>query len=379
METELLRKKFYSSATFLFTLLGVVGVIWIISLMKYAFILLGASVLLAYLLMPLVNFFVSPIRLKLYLAWFKITPQTRAITILDTKKGLPRLWGIVAVYVLLGLIFFVILSYVIPSIAFEFKKLIHNLPGLAEAGHQKFSFVSNWISVRVPPFLQESYRQILAKLEREAQNFSFTIIHSTFPVAQKVLSGLTGLLLLPLITFYILMDTDRYKTGFLALIPKAKKAEVTEIMTRIDQALGRFIRGQIVVCAIIGASVTVILLIFGIEYPYLIGAFAGIIDFIPYVGVICGLIPAVLLALLKSPFTAFLLLAVLLFVHWAEGHIIVPSVMGQAVKLPSLVILISLIIGFELMGITGALFAVPVASITRVLLEYYEEKLQREA
>jgi len=378
METEQLKRKFYSTGTFLLTLLSVVGIIWIISLIKYAFILLGAAVLLAYLLAPLVKFFNSPIHLQLYLAWFKVTPQTRKLTLLNTKKGLPRLWAIVVVYILLAAVFFVILSYVIPAIAFEFRKLVGNIPGLVETLHQKCSVVSNWVSVRVPPFLEEYYQQMLLKLEKEAQNFSFALLNLTFPVAKRVLGGLTGILLLPLITFYILMDSERYKTGFLALVPPKRREEVTELMIRIDQALGRFIRGQIVVCAIIGFSVTIVLLLFGIEYPYLIGAFAGIIDFIPYVGVVAGLIPAVLLALLKSPFTALLLLVVLLAVHWAEGHIIVPSVMGQAVKLPSLIILISLIIGFELMGILGALFAVPIASITRVLLEYYEEKLNQE-
>ncbi|MCL5773336.1 MAG: AI-2E family transporter, partial [Firmicutes bacterium] len=127
------------------------------------------------------------------------------------------------------------------------------------------------------------------------------------------------------------------------------------------------------VCLVIGASITLALFLWRVDYYFLIGAFSGIIDIIPYIGVIVSLVPAFLLGLIKyqSLVIALGIVATLELIHYLEGHIIVPTVVGQSVGLPPLVVIISLIIGAELMGIMGMFLAIPVAAIVRVTVNYY--------
>ena len=193
------------------------------------------------------------------------------------------------------------------------------------------------------------------------------------PAVTNFMGSVSHLLLIPFATFYILMDYDTYQEALISLIPKNRKKEVMSLLTEIDVMLKQYIKGQIIVCFIIGTS-TVAMSLLQIPYALIIGTFAGCIDVIPYIGVIVSLLPAVLLALMKSPIHAVLTLGILYFIHWLEGHVIIPNIMGQSVKLPPLTIIIALIIGLEVMGIIGMFLAVPIAAVLRVVIEFYIKK-----
>jgi len=176
-------------------------------------------------------------------------------------------------------------------------------------------------------------------------------------------------LLVPLLTFYILMDSGRYRSGFLRLIPAERRADMQVLMGRIDATLGRYIRGQLIVILSVSITITVALELMGVEYALLIGIFAGVTEVIPYAGVAMGLVPAFLIALLKGGlWFAILVVVVMEIIHWLQGHIVVPAVMGHSVNLPPLTVMIALIAGFELGGIMGMVVAIPLAGIARVVV-----------
>ena len=161
------------------------------------------------------------------------------------------------------------------------------------------------------------------------------------------------------------------------MIPQRWKSDATSLMNDIDEVLGRYIRGQLIVCGTIGASIAVALNLVGLEYATLIGVFAGIVDIIPYLGVAIGMIPAFLVAWVNHSFLfAVFVVVVMEVVHWTEGHVIVPAVIGHSVGLPPLVVMIALGAGAELGGVFGMVFAIPVAAIIRVLCIFYIRKLE---
>lgn len=374
-----MRRKLYLVAYVLGIILLLFIVVWLLSKVKLVVILLSTAILLAYVLVPMVNFFNSPIMLTMPKS-FKLFKKE--IHLLSEKKhfhimhrGLPRVLAIAVVYIIIIIGIGILVSYVIPIINFEFRKLVGNLDNLTREGSLILERINEWILPRMPEGTKDLYPEMMGRLGDEAKEFILRAKDQILPAAKALFSTVAAVFIIPLITFYILMDIEKYKRGFMALIPERRHQEALELLREIDLVLGRYVRGQLVVCLWIGISITIALLLLKIEYAFLIGAFAGIIDIIPYVGVIVGMIPAVLLAFLKSPLYALLVVLVLELIHWSEGHIIVPAVVGHSVRLPPLVVIVSLIIGAELMGILGMFLAVPTVAIIRVLINHYVKLL----
>ena len=310
-----------------------------------------------------------------------------AVNYLTERRRVPRIAAISMVYALCGLAGLLALAYLIPALQLQFLAFTSNFADyLGNLQHT----VDNWLlylKANAPAFLQEPLAQIdpdsvrLDALARELQNDPPAWLSSTFAglfTGMKAAVGAaTGAILIPLFTFYILMDADKYKSGFLRLFPQRWKADVTALLGDIDNVLGRYIRGQILVCLTIGVSIALLLTIMGVPYAILIGVFAGVVDIVPYVGVALGMVPAFLIALgHKGIFFALLVVFMMEVVHWTEGHIIVPAIIGQSVGLPPLVVMVALGAGAELGGIMGMFLSMPLAAILRVLLQFYVARME---
>ncbi len=297
------------------------------------------------------------------------------------RRKLPRVLSILIIYILLGLLLGFFISYLLPVVTHEFTRfgqnigiLLSNLDVIVENG-------LTWTAARLPESMSSQIALDQFKLSQLFEQYQFDLtkfVGGTLPgvfTGMKSVAGLvTATFLVPLLTFYILMDTQAYKRSFLSLVPKLHRPKAVELMHRINVALGLYIRGQIIVCITIGCFVSLALSLMGIDYAVLIGIFAGIVDIIPYVGVILGLIPAFLIALVnKGLLYAIITIAVLECVHWAEGHIVVPAVVGHSVGLPPLTVMVALLVGAELGGIMGMFVAVPIAAILRVIIEFFLE------
>lgn len=298
------------------------------------------------------------------------------------RYKIPRTLSISIVYVVLATLIGLFVAYLMPVVNSEFHKLMGNISVIASNLDQ----ITADTAVKLQNYAPDGFEGMLdpenfklSELALRMQSEAPAIVGGTLP---GVLSGfksaagvLTGMILVPLLTFYILMDSDKYKLSFMGVIPKAHRPVAAELLHRIDYTIGRYIRGQIIVCVSIGVFVGVALSILGIDYAILIGVFAGVVDIIPYVGVLIGLVPAFVIALInKGILFAIFTIAVLESIHWLEGHIVVPAVVGHSVGLPPLTVMVALLAGAELGGIMGMFVAIPLAAILRVCINYYVEK-----
>lgn len=316
---------------------------------------------------------------------YSISP---AVSYLHHRRKMPRIAAISLVYALVGLAGVIALAYVIPAIQVQFIAFMSNLTSYA--GNLQHT-VDNWLiyaQQNAPTFLQEPLSKIepesvqLERLARELQSnppeWLGTTFAGVFAGAKAAFTGIATTLLVPLFSFYILMDANRYRDGFLRLFPRRWKPDVDELLTQIDHVLGNYIRGQLLVCLTIGVSIALLLTIMGVPYGILIGVFAGVVDIVPYVGVALGMVPAFLIALgYKGLLFAVFVVIMMEVVHWTEGHIIVPAIIGQSVGLPPLVVMIALGAGAELGGIMGMFLSMPLAAILRVLVNFYISRLER--
>lgn len=348
-----------------------------LSYVKIVVIILAVSIIFAYILAPVVRFFNSPIILTFpgYISVFnKKIKAFKKKEIVLKKEGFSKVFSVLIVYIFLFILLWLAASYVFPRIVFEFHDFNKDFPQIASEVKKALQNLSQWIHSEFPShYANKMLRGLTESFLVEVRNIGMVVFHQTLPFMFRLFSSMAIVFIVPLVTFYILMDADKYKKGFMRLIPADKKQNVLELFKKIDITLGRFIRGQLIVCVCIGISVAIVLSLWGIEYSLLIGVFSGVIDIIPYVGVIVSMVPAVLLALLKSPWIAIGVFLTLIIIHWSEGHIIIPLVVGQVVGLPPLVIIVSLLAGAELMGIPGMFLAVPAAAVVRVIVNHYTE------
>jgi predicted PurR-regulated permease PerM len=170
-------------------------------------------------------------------------------------------------------------------------------------------------------------------------------------------------------SLYLLIDRDRMRGGLFALVPRSYHVRLSRILIGLETIVGGYMRGQVLTSVLITVFTFVVLLIAGVPNAIALAVFAGMADVLPYVGGILACGPAVLAASTNGPTSAAIVLAVLLLYQEFESRFIVPRVYGNVLRLPSSVVIIALLVGGKLLGILGALLALPIAAGVRMIVE----------
>ena len=336
--------------------------IWLLSYIKRVVFMIIASIFLAYLLKPPVDFLcLYGLNIK---KWGKKSDS----------KGLPRTVAILIVYIILLFIIVFFLSFALPKINYEAVKFISNFPDILASLQKNIEALNKWMKPRISQEIQDYINQSLFKSLEELANSLMNLAKQSFSFIGAVFSTLATIFIVPLLAFLFLKDSDVYKDWFLSVFPLAWRKELQEILNKIDAGLGGFIRGQILVCICIGSSIIIALYAWQIDYALLIGTMAGILNIIPFAGPVIGSIPAMILALARSPLTALGVLVTFLAIHEIEKQLISPTLVGHSVGLPTLIVLISILAGLELLGVIGVLIAVPAAIALKVILSHIHQK-----
>lgn len=383
--SEFLKKRILSICYVLCLLaLGYVA-LRIVVYIEHAVFLLLAAVLLAYLLKPVVALLNRPLTLQIPKGLL-LRREARELRsnywpVPVLRQGMPWLLSIVVVYALLICLFVLVVSFVVPVVLHEFKNLLsQGLPTLQVQLRAYLDGARTWLIDHLPPEAADTVPDHVARITAQAGSFAVSSLNALPPLMGKLLGAVVMAFLVPLLTFYLLMDSESLHHGFLTLFPVSRRADARELVDKIDDVLARYIRGQLAVACIIGTSISVVLKLLGLPYGVLIGIFAGVVNLIPYVGTPIGMVSAFMVAffmpeggLLKGGIVVLAMYCV----YIAEGKVIVPTIVGKSVGLPPLIIIFSLIAGAELMGVAGMLLAVPTAAVIRVVVAHLLEKRDR--
>jgi predicted PurR-regulated permease PerM len=305
-------------------------------------IVLGGAVFFAYLIYPIVR------RLAL---------------------RMPRWLAILCVYAVIGVIIAVITVVIGPILGAQARSFGQEFPALLQqAQDQALGANAGYLSA-VPLEMREEVVRALDEVAATLQHNAGAIATHALTFLLSVASVVTAFIIIPVLAFYLLLDADRLRAGFLRLIPVAHREKTLSILHDVDEILGGFIRGQLVVGACVGALITIMLLVLQIKYALLIGVFAAVVNIVPYLGAIASAIPAVLIALFTHGFGwALLVIGGFVLVNQAEGHIIAPNVVGQRVGLTPLMVIVAILLGAELGGLLGMFIAVPAAAVIKALV-----------
>ncbi len=191
------------------------------------------------------------------------------------------------------------------------------------------------------------------------------------------------LVLIFVVSIYMLLDLPRLSRLVDRRFPPS---ETGPLVPRMSAAVAGYVKGQLLVSLIIGTSVGVGMWVLGATgalrgadgYAFLFGVWAGVTELIPYLGPWLGAVPAVIYALVVHPISAIWVIILFLAIHQLEGHIVIPNVMGSALRLHPLLIIFGLLAGEEIYGFAGVLVALPFLAACRAAFEFFSERVAFE-
>ena len=181
------------------------------------------------------------------------------------------------------------------------------------------------------------------------------------------------------LALYVMLDVERLRGYVYALVPRHEHVRFTRIVANLEGIVGGYIRGQLITCAAMGLFMFLLLTIVGVKSALALAVLAGAADVLPYVGGLIALVPAVLSTLPQGALVAGGVGAAILVYQEIESRLLVPMVYGKSLRLPSSVVLVALLAGGSLAGITGALLALPFASAMLMLIGELRVQLPGES
>lgn len=187
-------------------------------------------------------------------------------------------------------------------------------------------------------------------------------------VAIGIVTSLVDLGLVLVLTFYLLLDIRRLRAVMLRWLDPLHRPGARRVFSEIARVFGAYVRAQLLVALSLGMLVAVVLLAFGVPYALFLALFAALAELIPMVGPIVGAVPALLVAATMPLPTVIWVGVAFVFIQLIESNILVPRMVGRAVGIHPVGSILALALGFQLGGVIGALFAVPLAGLLWVLI-----------
>ncbi|QVY60470.1 AI-2E family transporter [Cytobacillus gottheilii] len=261
---------------------------------------------------------------------------------------------------------------------------IHQLRDLTESAPQFSEQYRSWVQMiqektsMWPEGLQTRVDSGITAAEEALDNLLTKIL----AVMMNFVNDIVMLLLIPFISFYLLKDYPLVKKAAWYLTPRRWRKEGLLFLKDVDKSLGSYIRGQLLVCIVIGSLSAILFWLFGIKYSLLLGLIIGITNVIPYFGPVIGAIPAVIIAATMSTKMVLIAIGIVLVLQFLEGNVLSPFIMGHSLHMHPLVIMLALLAGGEAAGILGLIIAVPILAVLKVSLlhakKHFSKKRERE-
>ena len=306
-----------------------------------------------------------PVVLVLVVAFFLVGTLNPAVEWLEKKKW-KRGWSIGLVFAVMFVVTGLLMALTIPSLLDQVSSLLKQEPELR---------------ARLADILARS--RPMAPLAESLRNVHYETIAkasagAAFEYSSRVAETIAYLVSAVFLALYILIDRDRLRGGLFAVVPRPHHIRLSRVLWNLETIVGGYIRGQVLTSAFMAAFTFVLLLVCRVHNALAIAVFAGLADILPYIGVFLSVGPALAAAAARGPAVVGIVLVAMLAYEEFESRFLVPKVYGSALRLPSSVVLFALLVGGTLMGMAGALLALPAAAAARMLIEELRIELPGE-
>ncbi|GAB4120866.1 MAG: AI-2E family transporter [Sideroxydans sp.] len=286
---------------------------------------------------------------------------------------LPRTLGVLVVMLGAALLGLALLLIMLPLLQQEMAHLAQRLPQwLDTARLNLLPVLQRWFGVE-PEWDSVALKQLWLDHWQKAGGMASGVLLPWLGDSGSALLALfTNLLLIPVVMFYLLRDWDDLLARVDGLLPRHWHTQLRRLAGEADQVLGEFLRGQISVMLLMSAFYVLVLWLVGLEFSLPIGIVAGMLVFIPYLGMVLGLLLATLAGLMQFGFSNHLLLVWVVFGagQLLEGMVVTPWLVGERIGLHPLAVIFALLAFGQLFGFFGLLLALPLAAIVLVALRH---------
>ncbi|MBM4055542.1 MAG: AI-2E family transporter [Planctomycetes bacterium] len=332
----------------------------------------------------MIGYYLKGILISLFLAFtvaYIIDPLVDLISkrkILFFKKGLPR--SLAVAILLTGMLLMAggVAAYTIPKTVNGVQRVGIVLKKQYPKYQEKVEkFIEEYKDTGIATFLkaqlgiQKSTEKDTQEQRPQVLKYAVEIIKNIFHSTFGIVGIIINIVIFGVVTIYLLKDFDLIITKCRGLLPVSKKEKISEIFGKINENLQAFLRGQITVCIILSVLYGIGLTVIGVPLSYLIAIMGGFGNVIPYIGIMLGIIPALILAFIQFQDIAHLLLVGMVFGigQFFEGTVITPKIVGTKLGLHPVAIILSILICSQILGFLGLLLAVPIAAVAKVLID----------
>lgn len=343
-------------------------------------ILIGIAVFIynkvSFIFHPIIIIF-STIAAPIIIAFIAYYIMNPIVNLLE-KLHIKRIWGIVIIILGIGGLITGLVFLIAPSIEKQINDLIVEIPIYLQQMGDKIKDIADHSFLG--SYYDEGYKWVtssLSDLPNTINNYIGGAYEGIMSVASTLTHVIIALFTFPFVLFFLLKDSAKFKEYCLRLLPPKFRGDAEHILKNMDVQVGSYIRGQIFVATCIGILLYLGYLIIGLDFAITLAIIAAVTNVVPYIGPIIAISPAIIIALVDSPFMLVKLAIVWAIVQFSEGHFISPNIMGHTMKIHPLTIMFTLLIGGNLFGIIGIILGIPGYAILKVIVVYLFGKFKQ--
>jgi len=320
---------------------------------------LSRQIILPFIVAGLISYLISPIINKIMLL------------------GIKRWVAVTFFTVLIATVFTFLVILLVPVINTEIKTLTENYPKYETLIKEQ----CNDIAEKFP--VLKKYTDSITNTTENSENGIMDLIVSKLETLPQhitsVISVVTLIILIPIITFFMLLGANKAKEGFLQFIPAKYVEFFVSFIYEVNFVLGGYIRGQIIEVFFIGIATTLILACFNVEYALTIGIISGLFNVIPYLGPAVAMVSGVIAAAIqyKSVTVVLEVFIALEIIQQLDGHVVQPLIVGKNVNLGPVTMIFALLFGANVGGIIGMIVAVPAFAIAKNILIIFTNRYRK--
>ncbi len=279
-------------------------------------------------------------------------------------KGFPRGISVLLVYIIMFGVMSIIVYLLIPPISEQVREISRQFPLIYNRAAQVFGTFQTFTA-------EHGLKQNVAQSLESVNQFLGRSVGNAFGAISSFFGGIASFFLVLILTFYMVVEEQAMKRALLGILPDKYQPFAAQLTHKIQNKIGAWLQGQLILCFVIGIVTTFLLWVAGVKYALVLGLIAGVLEFIPYLGPILAAVPALFLAFFQDPIKAVFVLIIYIAVQQLENNILVPKIMQRAVGLNPIITITALLVGMKLGGVSGALIAIPIATAISVVLREF--------
>lgn len=279
-------------------------------------------------------------------------------------RKVPRTVAVLLIYAVFLTSLSVILMNVIPMFVEQLEELGEHLPELTLHTQQ---LMTRWDNSILPGSIRMGMNNWFFQFEQRMAASISTFLNNIGTTIGVVFNAF----IVPFLIFYMLKDFEAFERLILRYLPRSRRKSIVTLLKEIDEALGNYVRGQLLVCVIIGVLAYIGYMIIGMPFALLLAGVVAVCNIIPYLGPFLGAAPAMIMATTISWKMVLMVFLVNMICQLIESNVISPQVVGKTLHLHPMLIIFALLVGGEIGGIPGLVLAVPLFAVGKVVIQHF--------